>query len=498
MIKKVINKEEVVNEYKQLCVKYSHKLTREEYRKEKTIISSTQIEKMWGTWKNFVAECQDTVITNRKSIVKTVDDQNLVITSVQDGSELKEEALEILENFCSVNNAKLIILWGKSLKRGACFSNTTYSRIAKYLATEVNVNNCSDVLIKDFMISPSQKNPLLNLDKITTNYRTVIVGASKQYSQILPYKPVEDFRIAFSTGTISQINYKDSVSSALDEKFETTGAIFLEKTEHRYIPRNLIIKDGKMFDITGIYSCNSFKKLTKIPAMVAGDIHFPEEDKIELEKITSFIKDNSVKTLFLHDIASWNSINHHDSHNYMNKAIRNNNSTLSLEKEYETVNNKIHNFVNSIPKVDVKIVHSNHDDFIIKWLNDGNFIKDSINAEFGAKLFIRYVNGNNILADLPKNVEVLPINIKYTIKDYQFGEHGDNGISGAKGNPKQFSKVFEKTITGHTHSPQIYENSIVVGTTSKLVLDYNNKGFTTWAHAHAVVHENSTHQLIFL
>ena len=498
MIKKEIDKKEVVDEYKQLCVKYSHKLTREEYRKEKTIISSTQIEKIWGTWKNFVAECQDTIITNRKSIIKNVDDQNLVITSVQDGSEIKEEALEILENFCSVNNAKLIILWGKSIRRGACFSNATYSRIAKYLATEIVVKNWNNILIKDFMISPSQKNPLLNLDKLTTNYRTVIVGATKQYSQILPYKPVEGFRVAFSTGTISRIDYKDNVSSVLDEKFETTGAIFLEKTDYKYVPRNLIVKDGKIFDITGVYSRNSFKKLTKIPAMVAGDIHFPEEDEKEVEKIKLFVKNNNVKTLFLHDIASWNSINHHDLHNYLNRAIRNNSDTLSLKEEYETVTNKIHKLASDISKVDIKIVHSNHDDFIVKWLNDGNFIKDSINSEFGAKLFIRYINGDNILADLPENVEVLPINVEYITKGYQFGEHGDNGISGAKGNPKQFSKVFEKTVTGHTHSPQIYENSIVVGTTSKLVLDYNNKGFTTWAHAHAIVHENSTHQLIFL
>ena len=71
-------------------------------------------------------------------------------------------------------------------------------------------------------------------------------------------------------------------------------------------------------------------------------------------------------------------------------------------------------------------------------------------------------------------------------------------------NPQRFkgavvvNKTYENCICGHTHSPEIREKTFYVGTLSKLIVNYNQKGMTQWAHANTIIHENGTAQIILL
>ena len=53
---------------------------------------------------------------------------------------------------------------------------------------------------------------ILNLDKLSTNLRTIVVGSNKQYLKVLPYKQYEIYRVACSTGTIANPEYKDTIA----------------------------------------------------------------------------------------------------------------------------------------------------------------------------------------------------------------------------------------------------------------------------------------------
>jgi hypothetical protein len=88
--------------------------------------------------------------------------------------------------------------------------------------------------------------------------------------------------------------------------------------------------------------------------------------------------------------------------------------------------------------------------------------------------------------------------VGYNICGYTVSEHGDGGISGAVGSSNAFNKTFENCIVGHSHSPEIKEKTIYVGTLSKLIVNYNQKGMTKWAQANAIIHNNNTVQLIFI
>lgn len=52
-------------------------------------------------------------------------------------------------------------------------------------------------------------------------------------------------------------------------------------------------------------------------------------------------------------------------------------------------------------------------------------------------------------------------------------------------------------ISGHTHSPFLGQNSMVVGTSTKLKLDYT-KGPSSWLNAHGILYGNGKYALITL
>ena len=89
------------------------------------------------------------------------------------------------------------------------------------------------------------------INKLSTNINTIVVGANKQYLQILPYKQYSQYRIACSTGSLSIPEYKDTVAGHIDSKYHKFGAILLEwnQKQSRYVIRNLEFKNNCIYDL---------------------------------------------------------------------------------------------------------------------------------------------------------------------------------------------------------------------------------------------------------
>ena len=495
----MISKKEIIDYFEDLCNLAGKKLSREEYRKLNPTYTSSLIEKIWGNWTNFTNEVEDIILVTRQQITKTFPKSvnKIVISYVNDGSEINFDFFETLKKYCEHNHAELGILWGKNIKKNKTFNTELFKLLQPYLATRFEFAKDTTCIAQDFLIPTTQKNPLLNLDKLSTNLKTIIVGASKQYIQILPYKQYTSYRVACSTGTLSENEYKETISNQIDAKYHTFGAIYLEWNENaqRYIVRDLSYKNNSLQDLNKIYTKDGVETIDSLPAMVLGDLHLPDNDSEIIKKTLSFINKYKPQYTMLHDVASWNTVCHHNF-----------GKCLTLTKFGNvTLYNELHYVISVLKDIaknantTFKIVNSNHDAFIEKWLEDGEFVKDKQNAIIGAELFIKYSQGKNILDGyLPKNVEFLNKNESFEICGYELSEHGDCGISGASGSANAYNKTFENCIVGHTHSPRKIENTVYVGTLSKLILDYNQKGMTNWANCNAIIHENGTSQLIFV
>ena len=498
-----ISKQEVFEEYAKACTEANRKLTRQEYRNLNTKYSTSLIEKLFGSWSNFAERMESFTTPNRYTIHCEIPEnvEKVVITHAYDGMNIDQTFLNTLKNYCDINKAQLKVLWGRNVGKRSSFDEETYKILSPYLVTDITFAKDMSCLAKDFMISPSHKNPLLNIERISSHYKTLVLGDAKQYLRILPYKNYDVYKVACTTGTLSNISYADTIPGRNDKQNHTFGAILLtwNKEQKRYVVRNLTYINEELIDLDEVYTPNSFEKLKNIPAMVCGDLHLPEEDKDAIKKTQEQIKALKPSDVILHDVASWNSISHHEANKFLSRVKNRTEENVTLETEFKAVCDHLKSFTEPFNKTSFHIVNSNHDKFINKWLEKGEFIKDTSNAVFGAKLFIDYSKNDNIFTGhLPKNISFMNKDESFNVHGYELSEHGDCGICGMKGNILSFNKGFSKIIIGHTHSSEITEHTIVVGTLSKLKLNYNQEGLTKWVHCNAIIHRNGSFQLLFI
>lgn len=99
-----------------------------------------------------------------------------------------------------------------------------------------------------------------------------------------------------------------------------------------------------------------------------------------------FMSTYNPKTVLLHDVASWNSISHHEMHQYLSKVKNTTTETKTLEDELNAVVINLKYLANSFKNTEFKIVNSNHDDFIRKWLETGEFTKDKSKCSYRSKI----------------------------------------------------------------------------------------------------------------
>ena len=502
---KTYNKEDIIEDYRNLQLQFPDKIiTRNEYRKFGEY-STSLIEKLFGSWTNFVNEIGYNTKINRHEIFKEVNSKKIIISSIIDGIDINEDTFNILKTCANFNNAELLLFWTKSPKKGKYgLTLETYNKVKDYLVTKVNFISDNTIIAEDLSINYTSKNPLLNLEKLNKDKKIFIVPHPKQYHKMAPNDTNSTPRQIWSTGTISNLEYNNTVSGRLDSKNITLGGILLEYDlySNNYLSRNLIYKDNVIYDKNlAYYKDNNINVENNVPAIVLGDIHFPEHDTMALRKSIDLIEKCNPKMVFLHDIFSLNSINHHDLNKPITKLLKQNKFTESLEIELkEDIRLLKDFFLDKFPNIIFFIVASNHDNFLIKWLDSGDFLRDKNNCKIGCKLASKLLEDKNPLEEMISNKNIIFLLEKDSIQPIpgiECANHGHVGIAGSQGNINAYNKTYEQAVIGHTHSSKIQEGVVTVGTNSKLELSYTNT-IMNWSHANAIIFPNSTIQLLLM
>lgn len=491
----------VIDDYLETCKLYGKKnLTREEYRSDGHY-STTLIEQHWGSWTNFTNYVDKCKYLGRQQTVKHTSSNKVVITSAFDGSSINYDCLKTLENYCKKEKADLFILWGKPVTKNAIFNEKDYYKLIKHLCTELVLDKDPNYNIRDVLITATQVNPLTNVDKFSNGKDNIILGAAKQYMKTLPYKRLDQKHFAYTTGTISNIDYGERINDKLNAKYHTYGAIVLEYDHNTksYDARNLVYLNSKMYDQDKWYTTTKSGSVKSVKAIILGDLHFPADDIIAVKKSKEMIKKLHPETVVLHDVGDFLSINHHNEHQYLSRQMFMTTVTSSLRTELNFILQKLKDLTKEFKNTTFYIASSNHDDFIKKWLDTGEYPKDRVNAEIGHELYMLYLKGGNVF-DMAccDNIKKATRDDNLNICGYNVLEHGDGGLGGGRGSTTTYTKMFDRAVVGHTHSPEIYQSTIHVGTLSRLNMVYNDKGGTTWAHANVVIYDNGAFQMVFV
>jgi len=499
----MLTKEEILDYYYQLCVSAKKSLNRDQYRALHPRYSSNLIEKIWGGWKNFVVESdsygrssikEDNFIQNNVSQNKKV-----IVSTVFSGENYNKSAFELLKGMAKILNAELRLLYVHTNKNKR-FTEEQLDELDPYLVQDLTFTHDEHAICKSVNFRSSCKKPLTNIEKISQHYKLIVVSSAKQQCKILPYDTNETFKIAYSTGTISDFDYKNTITGYIDKHFNKCGAVILEynDTLKRYLPRNIEIVNNEIYDENFIYYLdgNSVKcKKTTVDAMVLGDLHLPEEDFMSVVTSVAQINMYKPKQVLIGDWCSFNAINHHESNKYLNKVMY---YQQSLEDELEESIEKLNKFVDMTEDCEFLIIHSNHDEFLDKWLNSGEIEKDKQNAVIGMKLYLSYVEHRDpyFRYHMNKRIKFLKKGEIFSVNGVVLSNHGHVGLCGSRANSTTYVKTYEKSVTGHTHSPRIEDSNYTVGTCSQLNLTYTSH-LSNWAFANALIHKNGAVQLIF-
>lgn len=376
------------------------------------------------------------------------------------------------------------------------------SNLLPYLTLNRHNLNKNLCILSDVSIQPTATNPLNSLESLTLG-ESGIIGHPRVHMKTLPVLDSTKPRFLFSTGTCTVKNFSQSKAGKIAEFHSTLGAVIVEiKNDDEFFIRQITgeEKSGDFCDLYYEVSKNGVNEIKESYALIKGDIHYGNHDKKILkssfEKLIPKIKPSKI---ILHDVFDGSSINHHELNNFVTQYQNEKNGTNSLKKE---IDNMLE-WLETIKHHNLVIVFSNHDDFLTRFIINGDPKKNVKNAleymEYG-KILLEGNAPNGLIPYIInkkfKNIKCLGRNESYKIKDWELGIHGMDGINGSRGGIQQYRKLNSKVISAHAHSPMRLDGALQVGTNTSLRMGYNN-GVSTWAHSDVILFKNNKAQHIF-
>jgi len=429
------------------------------------------------------------------------------ISSFQCNAHINKDVLKTMEYYCKVNDIPEDNLLFYKLPGMNILEDEIPKDIATYNIIENDIKLSSKLKISNFAVKPQQILPFTGLDAFSKGEGSFIFGNPKQYMKTIPTKNGKLPKVLYTTGAVSdpRYNMKHRVGR-IAYKDHSYGGLYVEIENNRiYHIRHIpFYKNGKAFDLNKLYSKN--KVVTIRPeAMVLGDWHTGSTDKKIRSKTFEMINEFKPKKIFLHDLADFKSINHHEDGKIIEKVKNYNVTKLSLEDELKMIAKELKYFVENTPRdTQIYVVKSNHDEWLYQYLNSGKFLEQPQNAYISSKLLLKAFEGEDpfeyavrMFYDYPKNkIKFLKSSDSLKVQGWELAEHGHKGANGARGSIRTYERANAMQISAHTHSPLVQRKQIVVGTSTYLELPYNQGGLSSWLHAHALVYKPMMAQLI--
>jgi len=445
-------------------------------------------------------------LNSLKSSIKGV--KRFVITTAVTGCEVDKGFLSSINNYCKINDAKLLVLLASDPARPHNKDGLIVDEAIPRDSLVVNdVSLNSNIHLNTVKLSAKHIDPITSLDRIGHRDGGFIYASPKQR---LRYVATHDnhTHAVMTTGAITVPDYTTDMymsrrTAVIAEHDHVMGAIIVEVVNNKmyHFRQVQADKDGNFVDLGKQYFPDTVVDYAPA-AFILGDWHTGQTDPVVAdcwEQVCKTLKPNRV---VVHDLADHSSINHHEDENCVLKARKAEQGELSLLDEANMIVRDINRL--SSWSDELVIVKSNHDEFLDRYLQRGDFPKDAINARFAAKIFLEYLDKKDPLkaaCDIvggikkPDKVKWLERDENFSIARVYLGAHGDKGANGARGSINTMERAYGQCVFGHSHSPQILRGAWCVGTSTYLRLTYNT-GASSWMNTSCLLYPNGSRQLI--
>ena len=437
--------------------------------------------------------------------------RRFVITTAVMGKSINKPFVEAIRNYARRNDALLLLLpcedvASRGKKAGSLEISSELSDFKViFKDTYLSKNLCLSAI----KVSAKQINPLTGLDRIATSRSaSIIVASPKVFLRYVANMHYDTPLALMTTGAITENNYDNDLymskrTSVLAENDHSYGVVIVELDENEifHFRHAQASPYGSLTDMGVDYLPDGSTVQLENTVMVVGDSHVGYHDKELYYCTLKAAKELKVNNVVLHDIFNGTSISHHDVGKGITRAIKANKNELGLELECLAVK-KYLEFIEE-QDLDINIVESNHDQHLLRYLEEGRFVSDPINYQISLKLALASLDDKNPLRYAIENilnyksdrVHWLKEDESFKIYGVECGVHGSKGSNGSRGSLQIFEKGLGNCVTAHTHSASIIRNAFSVGTTSKMDLKYN-KGLSNWTRTCCFIYNNGTKQLI--
>jgi len=440
---------------------------------------------------------------DKMSLEKMV--KKYIITTAQREASLNNEFLDTLERYKSFINAeKIIVLPTDGASVDDEDINEYFYTSSHYEVTTNNVRLNKNIQISNYAIKPQQIDPVTGLARFAQDDSSTIFASTKQRMKVIPNSNIDLPKVIMTTGACTHPRYRDNRIGRIAAKDHIYGAIVVEVEGNKWYHYRQIQaqKNGIFYDLGTKFDGKKKPYLKRPEALVLGDLHVGDTNPKVLEETYAMIKDYKPKRVILHDVFNNHSISHHEDGKIIDKYKRTQSHTLLLEKELKGLAEQLYDFAHKYPKTEFVVVKSNHDEGLERYLNEARFTKEPQNALIGSKLLTACLEGYdpleygvNEMIPMPKNITFLQADSDYKVRGWQLANHGHLGANGARGSIRSIEWANGKSITAHSHTPEIFRNVYKVGTSTNLKLSYN-RGYSSWLNTHGFLYDNGRVQLV--
>lgn len=441
-----------------------------------------------------------------------------VLTTAVAGGKVHKKGYQALKEYCKKNKALLLVL---PVKDPASNFSSSNSSVSSWELDPIFAQNGDTIVFSDLALNENlyvsgikigakQIDPVTGLRRLAHD-RSFIFASPKMRLEVVPNSNNKLPHVLMSTGAITVPDYETelflSQRTAYLAKFDhKLGAIVVElddQNPHRYYFRQLQIepRTGRFVDLSDYYHPDGTVTKLNPEAFSLGDLHVGEEDDEAMKVWKEVVDLTKPEMLILHDVFSGRSISHWMMSKLISKAMHAVKGYTNLEAELKLAAEKLDELATWTPKGNV-IVKSNHDDFLIRYLEDGRWIRDHENFFIANELIAQVRRGKDALtAGIEKYMQDISKTLwlkrdeDFKIAGIECGVHGDKGPNGARGSLRSIEQAHGACVIGHSHTPGILRDAWQNGTSTKLQLEYND-GASSWMHSSTLIYPNGARQMI--
>lgn len=440
--------------------------------------------------------------------------ERYIITSAVNNSEVFEEGLKSLENYCFYNDAELIILPISYNPLKLSKDEIKFNpKLEKYIErNNFSIGNRVSVL-PEVNIRPTAIKPLQGVKSMGLEHN-MIIGHTRLHLEAIASLERNNSLQVVTTGAITKPNYTLSKIGAKAKFHHVHGAVIVEVSDDEFFMRQVVIdNEGTFYDLDVKYMPMGVFENQTAEVISYGDIH--EYFMADVVRDKGFFgKDSLLKILkpkhiALHDLLDQYSESHHNlGQPFRNYIISENN--LSIEKELESVKEFLDKIILEFDTIPV-IVSSNHNSHLTQYLSRADWRQNPSKARMILEMTLLMLDEIDnrkdvdmktpdvfrlmLLKEYGKNIIALDYNEPFEIMGYELSLHGDIGLNGSRSLAGLSNHINKKTISAHSHSPARVDGHIINGTSSKLDRNYT-KGLSSHQHVHTIVHSNKKAQQI--